>query len=135
MLTQRWVAQIAVRLSLCLAASQLSAAAPRKFAQGSNGMVAAGSPYATAAAVRILSSGGNAVDAAAAAHFALMVTDPANASLGGRTQILLFLKDAGVIAIDGATRAPSSLTVASLLPEANRVGYAVTPVPSSLAAI
>lgn len=108
--------------------------APTKFARGRNGMVATGSPYATAAAVRILEAGGNAIDAAAAAHLALMVADPANASVGGRTQILLRLSDGRVIAIDGATQTPSSLPRLAG-PADNRQGYAVIPVPGNLAAL
>src|SRR3990172_6418050 len=67
---------------------------PAKTARGRHGMVAAGTPYATAAGVEILEAGGNAVDAAAAAAcFALMVTDPAMTSLGGRVQMLITLRD------------------------------------------
>jgi gamma-glutamyltranspeptidase / glutathione hydrolase len=104
-----------------------------RFARGQRGMVATGSPEATAAALRILSSGGNAIDAAAAAHLALMVTDPANTSLGGRTQILLSLKDGKVIAIDGATRSPA--TIPRLKRNEDRKGFAVAPVPGNLAAL
>lgn len=103
------------------------------FARGLRGMVATGSPAATAAALKILNSGGNAIDAAAAAHLALMVTDPANTSLGGRAQILLSLKDGRVIAIDGATQAPE--IVARLKRNEERKGYAVAPVPGNLAAL
>ncbi len=97
-------------------------------------MAATGSSYATAAAVRILAAGGNAVDAAAAAHLTLMVVDPANASLGGRTQILLRLSDGRVIAIDGATQAPSVLPPPALKGD-DRRAYALVPVPGNLAAL
>src|SRR5262249_7805844 len=105
-----------------------------KFARGRYGMVATGSPYATAAAVQMLEAGGNAMDAAAAAHLALMVVDPANTSLGGRTQFWLRLSEGRVIPIDGATQAPAGITP---LPRANeeRLGYAVAPVPGNLAAL
>src|SRR5213075_1746223 len=85
-------------------------ASAQKFAESRNGMAATTTPSATRAAADILAEGGNAMDAAAAAHFALMVTDPANASLGGRTQILVRLKDGKLIAIDGATEAPAGVT-------------------------
>jgi gamma-glutamyltranspeptidase / glutathione hydrolase len=104
-----------------------------RFASGQRGMVATGSPEATAAALRILKLGGNAIDAAAAAHLALMVTDPANTSLGGRAQILLSLKDGRVIAIDGATCAPAMVT--RLSRNEDRNGYEVAPVPGNLAAL
>lgn len=107
--------------------------APTKFAKSRNGMVATGSSYATEAAVKILESGGNAVDAAAAACLALMVTDPANTSIGGRAQILLRLRDGRVIAIDGATQTPAK--VARLSEKEDRQGYAIVPVPGALAAL
>lgn len=96
-------------------------------------MVATGSPEATAAALRILKSGGNAVDAAAAALLALMVADPANTSLGGRAQVLLSLKDGRVVAIDGATQSPAGVT--RLKAGEDRKGYAVAPIPGGLAAL
>lgn len=104
-----------------------------RLARGDRGMIATGSPEATAAALKIMKAGGNAVDAAAAAHLALMVSDPANTSLGGRAQILLSLKDGRIIAIDGATRAPAMLT--RLKSDKDRTGYAVAPVPGGLAAL
>jgi gamma-glutamyltranspeptidase / glutathione hydrolase len=107
--------------------------ATTRFARGQRGMIATGSPVATAAALKIMKAGGNAVDAAAAAHLALMVADPANTSIGGRAQILLSLKDGRVIAIDGATRAPAVIT--PLKGNEDRTGYAVAPVPGGLAAL
>lgn len=104
-----------------------------RFARSRRGMVATGTPQATAAALKILNSGGNAIDAAAAAHLALMVTDPANTSIGGRAQILLSLKDGRVIAIDGATQSPA--TVTPLKHDEDRQAYAVAPVPGNLAAL
>jgi gamma-glutamyltranspeptidase/glutathione hydrolase len=119
-----------------LAAGNSSKAEPpsTKFARGRHGMVATGSPYATQAAVRILESGGNAIDAAAAAHLAMMVVDPANTSLGGRAQILIRLREGRVVAIDGATQAPASVTPLASADE-DRRGYAAAPVPGGLAAL
>lgn len=107
----------------------------QKFAEGESGMAATSTPSATRAAVAILAAGGNAIDAAAAAHFALMVTDPANASLGGRTQILVRLYDGRMFAIDGATQAPQGVTRSLSIPEGDRHGYAVAPIPGNLAAL
>src|SRR5262245_53562982 len=130
-------------LSLALAVLLLSpafhatpqpVAAPPKFARGRLGMIATGSPYATAAAVRMLEAGGNAIDAAAAAHLALMVVDPANTSLGGRTQILLRLRDGRVIPIDGATQAPAGLTTLSRA-NAESIGYLFFPVTGMLSGL
>ncbi|MGQ0735383.1 MAG: gamma-glutamyltransferase family protein [Acidobacteriota bacterium] len=104
------------------------------FARGRRGMVATGSAFATRAGVRMLEAGGNAVDAAAAAYLALTVTDPANTSLGGRAQILVRLAEGRVVAIDGATEAPASVT-ALARPNELREGYAVVPAPGGLAAV
>ncbi len=106
----------------------------QQFASGELGMVAAGTPYAATAGVEILGHGGNAIDAAAAAAFTLMVTDPANASLGGRTQILLRLSNGELIAIDGATQAPAGVKPLAKTDE-ERSSYAVVPVPGNPAAL
>ncbi len=118
---------------LTLAVS-VNAQTAEKFAQSKTGMAATGSTYATQAAVNLMEAGGNAIDAAAAAWFALIVTDPANTSLGGRAQILLRLANGKMIAIDGATESP---TTVKPLRDANdlRAGYAVVPVPGGLAAV
>ncbi|MCI0455647.1 MAG: gamma-glutamyltransferase, partial [Gemmataceae bacterium] len=108
-----------------------------KVAHGSEGMVAASTPYAAAAGARMLEEGGNAADAAAAAAFALMVTDPPMTSLGGRVQILLALKDGRVLGIDGATWTPGEIP-----PQAGeggeqdeRRGRQLAPVPGNPAAL
>jgi gamma-glutamyltranspeptidase/glutathione hydrolase len=98
-------------------------------------MAATTTPTATRAAVKILESGGNAIDAAAAAHFALMVTDPANASLAGRTQILVRLKDGSLLEIDGATEAPVGVAASRTMAESERQGYLVAPIPGNTAAL
>jgi gamma-glutamyltranspeptidase/glutathione hydrolase len=105
-----------------------------KTARGRHGMVATGSPYATAAGVSILESGGNAVDAAVAASFALMVADPPMTSLGGRAQILLLLKDGRLVGIDGATQAPAGVPPLSG-EEDTRSGYQIVPLPGAPAAL
>ncbi|MGH9792982.1 MAG: gamma-glutamyltransferase family protein [Candidatus Acidiferrales bacterium] len=118
-----------------LAAPPQQPDAPReKFARGRYGMVAASTPYAVAAGARILRQGGNAADAAAAACFALMVTDPAMTSLGGRTQMVIYLADGTVAAIDGATESPAVVPPLAGK-EDDRRGYQVVPVPGNPAAL
>lgn len=73
------------------------------------GVVATGSPAATAAGEAIFRAGGNATDAAVAAALTLCVADPANASLLGRCHIVVRTEQGGFFAIDGASSIPASL--------------------------
>ena len=67
------------------------------------GMVVTATPEATAAAVRILEAGGNAVDAAVAAAFALGASDPGGSGLGGQTWMVVHLASG----VDRAILCPS----------------------------
>lgn len=106
-------------------------ASPLRNAQGTRYMVAAPTPEAMEAGRLILESGGNAVDAAAATAFALMVTDPLMASVGGRSQILIRLQDGTLVGIDGATQAPLRVDEPANLGH----GYRTAPIPGSPAAL
>lgn len=76
-----------------------------KTATGAFGMAAAEHPEGAAAGARILEKGGNAVDAAVAAAFAMGVAMPSHSGVGGRSQLLVVLKDR-VFHIDGGTQVP-----------------------------
>jgi gamma-glutamyltranspeptidase/glutathione hydrolase len=106
-----------------------SAAAPAAFSQ--KAVVAAATPEAADAAITVMEAGGNAVDAAVAAAFALMVTDPAMCSLGGRSQVLMRLADGTLVGIDGATQVPRGIGG----PARSGRGYKTCPVPGSPAAL
>jgi gamma-glutamyltranspeptidase/glutathione hydrolase len=73
-----------------------------------NGVVATVHPIATDAAVEIMKSGGNAVDAAVTAGLTLGVVDPSNSGIGGGCFILIRLADGTVHAIDGRETAPAA---------------------------
>jgi gamma-glutamyltranspeptidase/glutathione hydrolase len=94
-------------------------------------MVAAPTAEAMEAGRRVLAQGGNAVDAAAATAFALMVTDPLMSSIGGRAQILIRLADGTVVGIDGATQAPLRVEDPADLGH----GYGTVPIPGGPAAL
>ena len=119
-------------LVICLA---LFLAHPQAHAQrvfeSENAMVVSSTVEASEAGLRILKEGGNAIDAAAATAFALMVTDPAMCSLAGRSQILIRLADGHVIGIDGATQTPGIVGE----PARIKQGYGTAPVPGSPAAL
>jgi gamma-glutamyltranspeptidase / glutathione hydrolase len=76
------------------------------------GVVAVSHPLAAEAGARMLRSGGNAIDAAAAIQFALNVVEPEFSGIGGGGFMMVHLakgKDKGsTFAIEGRERAPAS---------------------------
>ena len=68
-------------------------------------------PHATAAAVAMLRSGGNAVDAAVTAAFVLNVVEPQSSGLGGGGFAVIHRgRDGDVATIDGRESAPAAVT-------------------------
>ena len=107
-------------------------------ARSDYGMVSTGSVEATRAGVQILEQGGNAVDAAVAAAFALGVADPGGSGLGGMTYILISLPNGRAIAIDGSAIVPLAADAATLLQlrdAGEHMGGRAVAVPATLAAL
>lgn len=103
--------------------------------------VATVNPYATQIAMDTVARGGNALDAAIAATFALGVVDGHNSGIGGGCFILVRLADGRVLAIDGREMAPAAATRDMFLvdgkanPELSRTGALAVGVPGSVLAL
>jgi gamma-glutamyltranspeptidase/glutathione hydrolase len=109
---------------------------PQRVAGSRQGMVATAHYRATEAGAEILKAGGNAVDAAVAAAFALGVCEPAASGLGGQTMMLIHLADKRrTFALDGSSRAPNG-AMPGLVNKPERLhGYKATTVPSTPAVL
>ncbi len=84
---------------------------PAQFsARGTHGAIAAGSGYATEAAMRMYYTGGNAVDAGVAAIFAAATTEYSHVGWGGEAPILIRTKDGKVHSIAGVGTMPKLAT-------------------------
>ena len=112
-------------------------AAQRSVVMGTQGMVAASQPLATLSGYKILSKGGNAIDAAVAMISTLSVVEPYNVGLGGDAFALIYLaKEKRLIGMNGSGRAPYRATLAEFknrgLNEIPERGILAVTVPGAL---
>jgi gamma-glutamyltranspeptidase/glutathione hydrolase len=105
-----------------------------KCSKSQKGMVSTAFPEATQAGVEILSKGGNAIDAACAAAFALGVCEPQSSGIGGQSMAILHHQDK-TIAIDGSSVVPSLAHLSKLDKGQRSYGYQATTVPSTVAVL
>ncbi len=82
----------------------------RPVVRGKRGVVAGGQPLSVEAGLRILQSGGNAVDAGVATILAASVIEFSHFSFGGEVPILIKLKGGEVVVIEGMGQAPQKAT-------------------------
>ncbi|HLI07334.1 MAG TPA: gamma-glutamyltransferase [Ktedonobacteraceae bacterium] len=78
---------------------------------GTRGMVACANYLATQAGLQILTSGGNAIDAAVAANLVMTVVYPSTCSAGGDVFMLIWeARTRRLYALNGSGRAPAGMT-------------------------
>lgn len=128
-------------LCLCILLVLLCAGRALYAAAGQGGAVATQHPLATEAAARVLSEGGNAIDAAVAAALTLGVVEPYNSGLGGGGMALVWpAKGRKAQALDFRETAPLAARAdlyqnPELGPEASRVGPLAIAVPGQIAGL
>ena len=108
-------------------------AAPTRLAQveARSGMVASAHALASQAGLAMLRAGGNAVDAAVAAAFAVGVVEPNANGIGGEGMMVIYLAKTGkAVAIDYRSAAP-----AKAAPPFASSGHAAVAVPGTVAGL
>jgi len=128
-------------LACLIVPPQVPAASPDWVAPGREAMVAADSPYASAAGLEVLKAGGNAMDAATAVSFALAVTRPESTGLGGGGFLMARFADGRVVVADFRETAPAASTADMFVraaardpqgPPPSQYGYLAAAVPGLL---
>jgi gamma-glutamyltranspeptidase / glutathione hydrolase len=105
-----------------------------------HGMVVSSQELASRAGVEIMQAGGNAVDSAVAAGFALAVVHPAAGNLGGGGFMLIRMADGRAHFLDYREKAPAAAkpdmyldAQGNVIEDASLIGYKSVAVPGSVA--
>ena len=89
-----------------------------------NGMVCTSQPLASAAALRILQQGGNAIDAAVAAAAVLNVVEPMMTGIGGDMFAMVYWSKTGeLVGINGSGHSPAAMNLDYM----HKKGYTTMP--------
>lgn len=96
--------------SFSVAQTRRSEPGIRQAVRGANSALAAGSDYATDAGMKLMSTGGNAVDVGVATLFAASVTELSHFGMGGEAPILVRTKEGKVYSIAGVGTMPKLAT-------------------------
>ncbi|MBL7189399.1 MAG: gamma-glutamyltransferase [Phycisphaerae bacterium] len=98
-------------------------------------MVVTAFPSASKAGIKMLRAGGNAIDAAVAAAWALAVCEPSNSGLGGQTTLLIRLSDGRTFVVDGHSHAPAAVSAKQVSRIQQQKGYRACTIPSTPATL
>jgi gamma-glutamyltranspeptidase/glutathione hydrolase len=100
-------------------------------ARSATAMVATGFPDATEAGLDALRRGGNAIDAAVAAAWALAVCEPSGSGLGGQTMMTVHRADGSTRVIAGCCRAPRAASRETITRAQQRRGLRACAAPTT----
>src|SRR3954463_13478335 len=100
-----------------------------------HGAVTSAFPAASEAGLEMLRAGGNAVDAAVAAAWAISVCEPSGSGIGGQTTLLLHAPGGSATLLDGHSRAPAGVSLRRVGRQAQAGGRCATTVPSTPATL
>jgi len=130
---------IFVLISLVVSAATGQAASFRP-EKGMDGAVIATSKYATEAGRRVLSDGGNAIDAAVAVGYTMAVTHPVAGNLGGGGFAIIRMRDGKTYSLDFREMAPGKASrnmyldaAGNVVPRLSLDGYLAAGVPGTVA--
>ncbi len=98
-----------------------------------HGMVASAHSLASQAGLELLRAGGNAIDAAAAAAFAVGVVEPNASGIGGEGMLVLYRADTReAVAVDYRSTAPATAAYPGKVPS---TGHSAVAVPGTVAGL
>lgn len=126
-------AAIASLVVLSVSTAPLPAATRNAQVEARNGMVASAHTLASQAGIEILKGGGNAVDAAVAAAFAIGVVEPNATGIGGEGMMVIYLANKkAAVAIDYRSAAPARASYTGPVPA---TGHSAVAVPGTVAGL